>query len=922
MSDPILLFLALDVVALLLLGVLAAAVGPAICGFLAAGFCALGLLLCLPPLLMHVQLTALVVPIGPPGLPLHLVLDSLSTFFLFVIFMAGTAIAAFQAATVPPAKADTLRATVFCIAGTTFALLAGDGVSLAIGLAIAGAAVGDGQRRQLLVPLLLLAAACLLTPAGYPPRFDAIRAAPVDLDHATAAVALTVVAVAALAWPTLARSNPAATQAASRSWIRDALTAGVMIPTGSYLMLRVAADLAISGAPAWWGFVLVLLGSMAAMLLAWCSAGRSAGHHQDIDEAIAALVRRQAGLAMTGIGLALIAHAADLPGSASLALAATFLLAIGSGCAGTLTSLVAHTIGIKAGTYRLSRLGGLIHVMPATSAALTAGILALAALPPGLGFACLWLLFQSILTAPRSGGLLSQLPLALTAAALAVSAALATTASVRLIGIAILGRPRTPRGSGAQESALPVRSILLALGGVSLLAGVLPGPTLWLLAEPAIHALIQAPPAGRISLALLSGSRAVPSYLALPVLALLVFATGMTVLMSRLVRKTAKPVGLWADGMPPPDGLPFGEPAAQSTGAGFLPTLPRITLPRVPRLPRPAFRGCHVRCRGNLAGARGLRCAAADAGDRPMIIVLSLLAQILHIGLMVAAAPTAAGAMDWLDARLTGRAGPPLLLPWRDLVRWSRKTPVILDNVSVVSRFAPQVALGSMLAAAALVPSFTLGMALSPLADVLVIVSLLSTARMAVALAGLDAGAAMPALIQQEISTAAVLAEPALMLAVVTLALMAGSFNLDLIIGQQREGMLLPATASAVASTALLALVFADTCSGNREPDAIFSGIDLAMARLAVWLRRLVWADLIGGLFLPIGMATTDDRPLAWLTGLATWSIRTGVFMLCLSAIQSRIGRIPRHSLLDLLGVSALLALLATIMVLASAGLA
>ena len=54
----------------------------------------------------------------------------------------------------------------------------------------------------------------------------------------------------------------------------------------------------------------------------------------------------------------------------------------------------------------------------------------------------------------------------------------------------------------------------------------------------------------------------------------------------------------------------------------------------------------------------------------------SLFTQVLHIGLMLAAAPTVAGLIDWVLARSAGRSGPPVLLPWRDLVRLSRKTPV------------------------------------------------------------------------------------------------------------------------------------------------------------------------------------------------------------------------------------------------------
>jgi formate hydrogenlyase subunit 4 len=299
-------------------------------------------------------------------------------------------------------------------------------------------------------------------------------------------------------------------------------------------------------------------------------------------------------------------------------------------------------------------------------------------------------------------------------------------------------------------------------------------------------------------------------------------------------------------------------------------------------------------------------------------ILLSLLTELLHIGLMLAAAPTAAGVAQWLDARLAGRTGPSILLPWRDLVRLSRKTPMLSESTSVVSRIAPTAALAATLTAAALVPSFTLGMALSPLADLLVIAALLSAARAAIALAALDSGAALAGLAQQGAGARAVVAEPAMMLVVVALALMGGSFNLDLIIGQQRDGVLLPAAASALALTALVALLLADVSAADPDPsDHVVSGMDLAMLRTTGWLRRLIWIDLIGGLFLPVGIAGTDSLPLAWLIGLAAWAFKLAAVVLCLSAARSLIGPIPRQGLPDLIGVAALLALLATIMVLA-----
>jgi formate hydrogenlyase subunit 3/multisubunit Na+/H+ antiporter MnhD subunit len=568
-SDPILLFLILDAVALLGLGASTSRVPPSVCGFLTTILCGLGLLLCLPPLLMRMPSSTLAVPVGPPGLSLHFALDPLALFFLVIAFLAATAISAFHAT--PVQSAGSVRATAFCVGGVILSLLAADGVALVVGLAGSCAAIGIRRGTLPLAPILLLGAVCLLTPAGYAPRFDTIAAAPIDATHAATAAALTLGAAATLAWPTSAED---------RCWFRDALIAGLLIPFGIYVLLRLTTELSGNAVPPWWGFVVLLVGGAAAVFQGWFAAGT-----RDIDIAAAALLRQRFGHAIATIGLALIARSADLPGAATFALEATCLTAIGAAAAGTLTTLCAHVIGSSAGTYRLSRLGGLAHTMPATSSALSAGLLAMAALPPSLGFAALWLSFQSILSAPRTGGLPVQLPLALIAAAIAVSAALGVAASVRIVGIAVLGRPRTPRGAGAAEGPSPIRIILLSLAGVSLTAGIVPGPLLWLLADPAIHALTGLPSTRGLGFLAISGSS--PRYLALPVLALIGLAAWIPLRALRQARARGKVAGPWLQGMTPPVGLPFGNPAAQSAGAGFLPRLPTIPWPRLPVLPKP-----------------------------------------------------------------------------------------------------------------------------------------------------------------------------------------------------------------------------------------------------------------------------------------------------------------------------------------------
>ena len=99
-----------------------------------------------------------------------------------------------------------------------------------------------------------------------------------------------------------------------------------------------------------------------------------------------------------------------------------------------------------------------------------------------------------------------------------------------------------------------------------------------------------------------------------------------------------------------------------------------------------------------------------------MLFLGALITQVLHLALMLAAAPLLVGITRWLKARLMGRRGASPLQPWRDLDKLLRKRPVLAENASWISEAAPHTAFAASLVAAALVPSFTRGMLLAPLA--------------------------------------------------------------------------------------------------------------------------------------------------------------------------------------------------------------
>lgn len=291
-----------------------------------------------------------------------------------------------------------------------------------------------------------------------------------------------------------------------------------------------------------------------------------------------------------------------------------------------------------------------------------------------------------------------------------------------------------------------------------------------------------------------------------------------------------------------------------------------------------------------------------------MSLLAGFAAQLLHIALTLVAAPTLLGVVRWIEARLAGRAGPPVLQPWRDLRRLQRKEPLLAESASDLSTVAPLISAAAIGIAAVLVPSFTLGMTFAPYADLLVVAGLLALSRASLALADMDAGTAIGGMGASRVMNLACLAEPALLLVVFVLALFAGSTNLDLVAAMQQESANWHAAiAMAFAAAALVA--FVDV--GRRPTLLEFNGCDLALIEATDALRYLLWFNLIGAMFLPFGMASSGAGPAAWLVGLASWLARTLAFAVALALAPALVGHVRVMRAARVLGVAILLGLLA-----------
>jgi formate hydrogenlyase subunit 4 len=304
-----------------------------------------------------------------------------------------------------------------------------------------------------------------------------------------------------------------------------------------------------------------------------------------------------------------------------------------------------------------------------------------------------------------------------------------------------------------------------------------------------------------------------------------------------------------------------------------------------------------------------------------MTLLTGLVTQLLHIALMAATAPTLIGLHGWMRARLAGRAGASPLQPWRDLIRLLRKQTVLAESASNVTIDAPVACAAATAVAACLVPSFALGMTFAPFADLLLISGLLIAARASLALAAMDAGTAVGGMAASRTMLFGTLVEPALLLVLFVVALLAGSLDLDVVAALQIENGAdwRTGVGLALAATSLVALI--DVM--RREALAMdLGGRDLALIEVSDALRLLVWFNLIGAMFLPFGMAGADAGPIAWAVGIITWLIRTLLAATLLALLHSGLGRIGLVRAAQVLGVAVLFGLLATLFLLADMGAA
>ncbi len=306
--------------------------------------------------------------------------------------------------------------------------------------------------------------------------------------------------------------------------------------------------------------------------------------------------------------------------------------------------------------------------------------------------------------------------------------------------------------------------------------------------------------------------------------------------------------------------------------------------------------------------------------------------QLLQLVLVLALAPLLTGWTRKVRARLLRRRGPSILQPYRDLSKLIRKEVVVAENASWLFRLTPYAVFATTWVAAALVPTFATGLALGAAADLIVIVALLGTARFMLALAGLDVGTSFGGLGSSREMMFATLAEPAMLMAVFTLSLYAGSTELSSIAGF----MLGPHAGLSISlALALVALVIVGLAENARIPvdnpathleltmvhEAMvleYSGRHLALIEAAASVKLLLYMSLIACVFAPWGSAVAGAPALAYAAGLAAYAAKLLVFGFLLAVFETAIAKMRVFRVPEFVGVALMLGLLGTILLFVS----
>jgi formate hydrogenlyase subunit 3/multisubunit Na+/H+ antiporter MnhD subunit len=236
----------------------------------------------------------------------------------------------------------------------------------------------------------------------------------------------------------------------------SALMSGVMVTMGFYGLARF---LPMLGEPsAWWGYLFLLLGSAGAV-----GGVLFALAERDVKRVLAYSTVENAGIATLALGLGVLGTASGNPLLAGLGWTSALLHLWNHALAKAGLFLGFGALAQSVGSRSLDAMGGLLKRSPLMGTLLVLAAAAIASLPGLNVFAGEWLLLRGFLSGGLAGQGVLQAALLAAVAVLAMTGGLASLCFVRLVGLGLLGSPRSRGAASAPRSGWELTAPVLGL---------------------------------------------------------------------------------------------------------------------------------------------------------------------------------------------------------------------------------------------------------------------------------------------------------------------------------------------------------------------------------------------------------------------------------------------------------------------------
>lgn len=286
---------------------------------------------------------------------------------------------------------------------------------------------------------------------------------------------------------------------------------------------------------------------------------------------------------------------------------------------------------------------------------------------------------------------------------------------------------------------------------------------------------------------------------------------------------------------------------------------------------------------------------------------LSLPQVLAHLALTLLAPPALLGVITKVKALFAGRQGPPIWQPYWDLRRLWSKGAVLSHTTTLLFLAGPVVGLVTALMAAQLVPTVFSRAPLGFAGDLVFFAALFGLSRFFTVLAALDTGSAFEGMGAAREATFSGLAEPALLMGLLTALRLADATSIGVIVGDgdalpwsaTGAPMLLVAVSLFIVTLAECSRIPFDDPNTHLELTMIHevmvldhSGPPLAFVLYGAAVKLFVFGALLTRLVLPFTESSTGLNLLIFAAGMLGVALAVGVVESTLARL--RLLQVPR----------------------------